>query len=64
MLKGEGRMAKSDDGFDRRTFLRGGVAAVLPVDVRIPGCPPRPPEIVAALLDAMGRLEVRTRAGV
>jgi hypothetical protein len=31
MLKGEGRMAKSDDGFDRRTFLRGGVAAALTI---------------------------------
>ena len=30
--------------------LVGPVEAVLPVDLRIPGCPPRPDEIAAALL--------------
>jgi Ni,Fe-hydrogenase III small subunit len=34
----------------------GGVAAVLPVDVHIPGCPPRPEAIIFGLLLAMGRL--------
>ncbi len=33
-----------------------GVQAVFPVDVRVPGCPPRPPEILRALLSALGRL--------
>jgi Ni,Fe-hydrogenase III small subunit len=35
---------------------RDGVQSVLPVDVRIPGCPPRPPEILRALLMAVGRV--------
>ncbi len=52
-----------DGGFCRDSFaVHRGVAEVLPVDVRIPGCPPRPPEILEALLMALGRLAVR--AGV
>lgn len=30
--------------------VAGGVAAVLPVDLHIPGCPPRPAELLAGLL--------------
>jgi Ni,Fe-hydrogenase III small subunit len=30
--------------------IEGGVDAVVPVDLRIPGCPPRPADIVAGLL--------------
>ena len=53
-----------DGGFCHDSFaVHRGVRDVLPVDVRIPGCPPRPPEIVRALLAAMGRVDVRRRAG-
>jgi Ni,Fe-hydrogenase III small subunit len=41
---------------------RDGVQSVLPVDVRIPGCPPRPPEILRALLTAVGRIAGAERA--
>jgi Ni,Fe-hydrogenase III small subunit len=34
----------------------GGVAAVVPVDVVIPGCPPSPAALLAGLLQAIGRL--------
>ena len=34
--------------------LVGPVEAVLPVDLRIPGCPPSPDEIATALLDLLG----------
>ncbi len=34
----------------------GGIDTVLPVDVYIPGCPPRPQALIYGLLMAMGRL--------
>jgi len=63
---------------DRRVCLRhlwgivgegyasaGGVDKVLPVDVTIPGCPPRPEAIIFGILVALGRLDARRlhRAG-
>jgi Ni,Fe-hydrogenase III small subunit len=37
----------------------GGAAEVLPVDVSIPGCPPRPEAIIFGVLLAIGRLQAR-----
>jgi Ni,Fe-hydrogenase III small subunit/formate hydrogenlyase subunit 6/NADH:ubiquinone oxidoreductase subunit I len=37
----------------------GGVAEVLPVDVFIPGCPPRPEAIIFGILLALGRVDER-----
>ena len=39
----------------------GGVDAVLPVDIYIPGCPPRPQAIIQGLLLAMDRIAQRVR---
>ncbi len=39
----------------------GGVAEVLPVDVFIPGCPPRPEAIIFGILLAVGRIGERRR---
>jgi len=35
--------------------VAGAVADVVPVDVEVPGCPPRPEDIVAALRRMTGR---------
>lgn len=51
-----------DGGFCAGSFaVVGGVSRLLTVDVRIPGCPPRPPEILEGLLAALGRASVRER---
>ena len=39
--------------------LVGPVEAILPVDLRIPGCPPRPDAIAAALIELYDRAAVR-----
>src|SRR5687767_7238533 len=45
-----------DAGIFRGSYaVVGGVATIVPVDVTIPGCPPSPAALLAALLDALGR---------
>jgi Ni,Fe-hydrogenase III small subunit/formate hydrogenlyase subunit 6/NADH:ubiquinone oxidoreductase subunit I len=41
----------------------GGVDRIVPVDVYVPGCPPRPQAILNGLLVAMGVREARERPG-
>jgi Ni,Fe-hydrogenase III small subunit/formate hydrogenlyase subunit 6/NADH:ubiquinone oxidoreductase subunit I len=43
--------------FGTNYATRGGVDQVLPVDVYIPGCPPRPEALLHGILLAVGRLE-------
>jgi len=48
-----------DGGFCADSFaVHRGASGVVAIDVRIPGCPPRPADILRALLMAMGRASV------
>jgi Ni,Fe-hydrogenase III small subunit len=41
----------------------GGVGAVVPVDVHIPGCPPTPEALLLGLLGLLARLRTQPRGG-
>jgi Ni,Fe-hydrogenase III small subunit len=45
--------------FGTNYATRGGVDQVIPVDVYIPGCPPRPEALLFGILMAVGRLRHR-----
>lgn len=49
--------------FGRNYATVGGVDAAVPVDVFIPGCPPRPHALLHGILLALGRMEERARSG-
>jgi Ni,Fe-hydrogenase III small subunit len=53
----------SSGGIAGRSYASaGGVGEVLPVDVFIPGCPPRPEAIIYGILLAVGRVQARLGA--
>ncbi|MBI4912425.1 MAG: NADH-quinone oxidoreductase subunit NuoB [Acidobacteria bacterium] len=52
-----GSCALSGGPFHHRPEQLGGAAAVVPVDLFIPGCPPHPLTILDGLLRLLGRLE-------
>ena len=51
-----GACAISGGVFAGSHAARDGVAGVLPVDVFVPGCPPRPEALIQGLLVAVGRM--------
>jgi len=54
-----GSCAISGGIFGLNYATRGAVSAVIPVDVFIPGCPPRPHALLHGILLALGRMEQR-----
>ncbi|OLD11435.1 MAG: hypothetical protein AUJ06_00445 [Chloroflexi bacterium 13_1_40CM_3_70_6] len=54
-----GACASSGSPFPSGYASGEGAASILPVDVYVPGCPPRPEAIIAGLLLAVGRLPTR-----
>jgi Ni,Fe-hydrogenase III small subunit/formate hydrogenlyase subunit 6/NADH:ubiquinone oxidoreductase subunit I len=54
-----GACASSGGIVGRSYASAGGVGELLPVDVSIPGCPPRPESIIFGILVAVGRLDER-----
>ncbi|MBK8908876.1 MAG: NADH-quinone oxidoreductase subunit B family protein [Rhodospirillales bacterium] len=57
-----GDCARDGGCFAGSYAVTGGVADVIPVDLHIPGCPPRPLEIVQALLALVQSSAAETRA--
>jgi Ni,Fe-hydrogenase III small subunit len=54
-----GACAAGGGVFSQTYAASGGAGSILPVDVYIPGCPPRPEAIIHGLLLAAGKLEAR-----
>ena len=50
--------------FDNNYATVGAVDRVLPVDVYIPGCPPRPHALLHGILLALGRMEQSLAANI
>ena len=63
MAKPRWVMAVGDCAIDGGVFKgayasAGGMGNVLAVDIKVPGCPPKPEDMIRALLEFMGREEV------
>lgn len=52
-----GACAASGQVFGDSYAIRGGVDKIVPVDIYVPGCPPRPQALIHALLLALDRLQ-------
>ena len=57
-----GACALSGGPFAGASEARGGIPADIPVDLRVPGCPPHPLTLLDGLLRLLGRLEASARA--
>ncbi len=57
-----GACALSGGVFHQCYNILGGVDAVLPVDVYVPGCAPKPEAIIEGVVMALGRMQEREQA--
>lgn len=57
MVIAAGVCACSGGIFGNTYATTGGVDTILPVDIYIPGCPPRPEALIYGLLTAMGKIQ-------
>lgn len=56
-----GACATGGGVFSNTYAAAGSAEPVLPVDVFVPGCPPRPEAVIHGLLVAVGRMQARPR---
>jgi Ni,Fe-hydrogenase III small subunit len=56
-----GACAASGKVYGNSYAIRGAADTVVPVDVYVPGCPPRPAALIYGLLLALDRLEERRK---
>jgi Ni,Fe-hydrogenase III small subunit len=61
MVVAVGACGVSGGIFGKNYATLGGVSEVLPVDVYIPGCPPRPQALIHGILLAVGRLQEKLK---
>ncbi len=59
LVVASGSCAISGGIFGLNYATRGGIGDLIPVDVYIPGCPPRPHALLHGILLALGRMEQR-----
>ena len=57
-----GACAISGGPYIGHAAVQGGAAAIVPVDLHVPGCPPHPLTILAGLLRLIGRIEDGSRS--
>lgn len=58
-----GDCARGGGCFAGSYAVAGGVEAVIPVDLHIPGCPPDPAALLEGLLALLERMDARTEGG-